>query len=165
MSQDPDDRIPGVNPNLKAFLDMIAVSEIGEKLLTVTDDGYNVIVGSTPAKPILFADYSQHPRLYQKAQNSDAAGRYQFMGRFWEFYKNQLKLPDFGHSSQDKWAIQLIKECHAMRAIEEGRIALAIELCKSRWASLPGAGYNQHENSLASLIDAYTEAGGTVRET
>ncbi len=156
-----DDTLPP-NRNIAAFLDMLAYSEIGPALLTGSDNGYNVIVGSTPANPILFTNYSQHPRQYQKAQNSDAAGRYQFMGRYWDHYKVQLALPDFGHDSQDKWAIQLIRECHAVQLIQEGRFPLAVEACRSRWASLPGAGYNQHENSLAALTDAYTQAGGSV---
>ena len=162
---DPDQTLPGVpdmSRNLRAFLDMIAFSEIGPGLLRVSDNGYNVIVGSTPARPILFTDYSKHPRLYQKAQNSDAAGRYQFMGRYWDFYRKQLDLPDFGPQSQDKWAIQLIKECRGLALIERGAFPLAVESCRSRWASFPGAGYNQHENSLASLTDAYTDAGGEV---
>ena len=151
-----------MTPNVRAFLDMLAVSEIGAALLAISDNGYNVIVGSTPAHPILFTDYSKHPRQYQKAQNSDAAGRYQFMGRYWEHYKAQLALPDFGHESQDLWAIQLIRECRALDLVQEGRFPLAVEACRSRWASLPGAGYGQHENSLASLTDAYTAAGGEV---
>ena len=154
-----------MSPNLKAFLDMIAHSEIGPALLAKSDDGYNVIVGSTPAHPILFNDYSQHPRLYQKAQNSDAAGRYQFMGRYWEHYRDQLQLPDFGPESQDNWAIQLIRECGALHAIESGLIASAIASCRSRWASFPGAGYQQHENQMAELVSAYVDAGGGGRDT
>lgn len=89
-----------ISKNMKAFLDMIAVSEIGKDLLAVSDNGYNVIVGSTASHPKLFDDYSQHPKVRVPAINSDAAGRYQFMGRYWEFYKNSLDLPDFGHDSQ-----------------------------------------------------------------
>ena len=148
--------------NMLAFLDMIAVSEIGKRLLVVSDDGYNVIVGSTPQAPILFTDYAKHPRQYQKAQNSDAAGRYQFMGRYWEHYQKQLGLPDFGKRSQDLWAIQLIRECRAVSLIEHGLFADAVHACRSRWASFPAAGYGQHENSLDALRDAYVDAGGTV---
>ena len=148
--------------NMCAFLDMIAVSEIGAALLAVSDDGYNVIVGSTPSKPILFDDYSKHPRRYQKAQNSDAAGRYQFMGRYWEHYRKQLALQDFGPESQDRWAICLIGECRAVQIIKDGRFADAVHACRSRWASFPGAGYDQHENQLSALQDAYTEAGGVL---
>ena len=35
--------------NRCAFLDMLAASEIGAALLAETDDGYNVLVGSTPS--------------------------------------------------------------------------------------------------------------------
>lgn len=161
---DPDDTLPGVRAdrNVRAFLDMLAHSEIGPALLAISDNGYNVCVGSTPKKPILFSDYSKHPKIRNVETNSDAAGRYQFMGRYWEHYKAQLDLPDFGPESQDLWALQLIRECRALKLIQEGRFPLAVEACRSRWASLPGAGYGQHENSLASLTDAYEAAGGTV---
>jgi muramidase (phage lysozyme) len=149
-----------LSQNMKAFLDMIAVSEIGEALLKVSDNGYNVIVGSTPTHPMLFADYSQHPKVRVPAMNSDAAGRYQFMGRYWSYYQNSLNLPDFGHDSQDKWAIQLIRECKAIDDIEAGDIEDAITKCRSRWASFPGAGYDQHENKMTVLVAAYHAAGG-----
>jgi muramidase (phage lysozyme) len=151
-----------MSPNLKAFLDMLAHSEIGPALLAKSDNGYNVCVGSTPAHPILFDSYAVHPKRRCDAQNSDAAGRYQFMGRYWEHYRDQLKLPDFGPQSQDKWAIQLIRECRALDDIEAGRFADAVNKCRSRWASLPGAGYNQHENKLTDLQAAYVAAGGVL---
>jgi len=151
-----------MSKNLKAFLDMLAFSEIGPDLLAVSDDGYNVIVGSTPSKPILFDDYSAHPKKYIASMNSDAAGRYQFMGRYWEHYRKQLSLPDFGHDSQDKWAVCLINECRALPLIESGQFDAAAHACRSRWASLPGAGYGQHENALTALRDAYTRAGGEL---
>ena len=146
--------------NMLAFLDLIAHSEIGPELLDVSDDGYNVIVGSTPQHPILFDSYAEHPRRYQAAQNSDAAGRYQFMGRYWQHYRAQLKLPDFGPHSQDVWAIQLIGECRAVNLVHDGRIAEAVHACRSRWASFPGAGYGQHEHKLETLLAAYVKAGG-----
>lgn len=155
-----------MSPNLTAFLDTLAWSELGPELLALSDNGYNVIVGSTPQNPILFDDYSQHPMQRQtivmKGQTitSDAAGRYQFMGRYWGHYKLQLSLPDFGPESQDKWAVQLIKECRALDDIETGHFTIAIGKCCSRWASLPGAGYGQHEHRLSALEDAYERAGG-----
>ena len=160
-----------MNRNRKAFLDMIAWSEIGPRLLAVSDNGYNVIVGSTPTKPILFHDYSDHPmvRVHEKndswdhdgkPDSSNAAGRYQIMGKFWPHYKKQLRLSDFSPPSQDAVALQLIRECKALADIDAGRIETAIRKCRSRWASLPGAGYNQHENNMAKLLDAYIAAGG-----
>jgi muramidase (phage lysozyme) len=151
-----------MSPNLKAFLDMIAWSEIGPALLAKSDNGYNVCVGSTPEKPILFNSYAAHPQRRNAAMNSDAAGRYQFMGRYWHFYKDKLQLPDFGPASQDKWAVHLIQECRALNDVEAGQFEAAVAKCRSRWASLPGAGYGQHENKLADLRNAYTSAGGTL---
>ena len=151
--------------NIRAFLDMIAWSEIGPGLLAVSDDGYNVIVGSRPAMPILFANYADHPRLAVQIRPglvSTAAGRYQILKRIFDHYKRTLNLPDFSPASQDKIAVQLIKECRAMQDIEAGRIELAIIRCRSRWASLPAAGYGQHENKMAALIAAYTQAGGNL---
>jgi muramidase (phage lysozyme) len=148
--------------NTGAFLDMLAWSEIGPGLLAKSDNGYNVCVGSTADAPILFDSYATHPRRRCEELDSDAAGRYQEMGRFWLAYKNLLRLPDFGPASQDRWAIQLIRECHALDDIEAGRIESAIVKCKSRWASLPGAGYGQHEQLMTSLIDAYRAAGGKL---
>lgn len=149
-----------MSANLKAFRDMIAWSEIGPRLLALSDDGYNVLVGSTPEHPLLFDDYSRHPQIHNAATNSDAAGRYQFMGRYWAAYKQQLSLPDFGHDSQDRWCNQLIRECHALDDIELGHIDTAIRRCSSRWASFPGAGYGQHEQKLDDLLAVYDAAGG-----
>lgn len=148
--------------NVGAFLDMLAVSELGYALLAVSDNGYNCCVGSTPSHPILFESYAEHPRIRDPHTNSDAAGRYQFMGRYWPVYKSQLHLPDFGPRSQDTWCLQLIRECHAMSDILDGRFAVAVHKCRSRWASLPGADYGQHENQLAELETAYLAAGGVI---
>ena len=151
-----------MNPNLKAFLDLIAWSEIGPAMLAMpeTDNGYKVMAGSTPEHLLLIPSYATHPRIHNQQENSDAAGRYQFMGRYWSTYKVQLNLPDFGPESQDRWAVQLIKECHALDDVMTGHIAIAVAKCSSRWASFPAATYGQHENSLASLEDAYERAGG-----
>lgn len=151
-----------MSPNLKAFLDTIAWSEIGPALLAESDNGYNVLVGSTAEHPLLFTDYSTHPNAFNAAMNSDAAGRYQFMARYWPAYKIQLGLPDFGPDSQDRWAVQLIRECHAQDDIELGHITIAIPKCASRWASFPGNSYGQHEQKMTDLVAAFTTTGGTV---
>jgi muramidase (phage lysozyme) len=146
-----------MSPNLKAFLDMISVSE-GTK--GYGDDGYNVLVGCT-----LFEGYADHPRKLVNIRPglaSTAAGRYQLLARYFDAYKKQLGLPDFGHESQDAIAIQQIKECKALPDIEAGYIDVAIAKCAHIWASLPGAGYGQHENSQRLLISAYQQFGGSV---
>lgn len=157
-----------MSPNLKAFLRMIAVSEIGEPLLARSDDGYNVIVGSTAGKPDLFTSYADHPRklvtliIRGKVVKSTAAGRYQILERYFDHYRKQLGLPDFGHESQDCIALQLIRECRAINDIEAGLFDVAVHKCRSRWASLPGAGYGQHENALENLRLAFVDGGGRL---
>jgi muramidase (phage lysozyme) len=151
-----------VTPNLKAFLDMIAHSEIGEKLLASSDNGYNVIVGGAK-----FFGYADHPRKVVEVRpglKSSAAGRYQILARYFDAYRDLLKLPDFGPESQDKIAVQMIRECRALDDIESGRFDEAVFKCRSRWASLPGANYQQHENDIKDLRLAFVQAGGTLAQ-
>lgn len=148
--------------NLSAFLDTIAYSEGTDNGVQPTKDrGYDVIVGGS-----LFRSYLDHPRrsvfLAKLNISSTAAGRYQILARFYDAYKTQLKLPDFSPASQDKIAIQLIRECKALDDINDGRIEAALTKCRSRWASLPGAGYGQHEHKMETLLDVYRKKGGTV---
>jgi muramidase (phage lysozyme) len=145
-----------MNANRKAFLDMIAFSE-GTSTVKGSDNGYNVVVGGK-----LFNGYNDHPRvlvnLPKLGIKSTAAGRYQILKKYYDHYKAQLALKDFGHDAQDAIAIQLIKECNALADIDAGRIKEAIDKCKSRWASLPGAGYGQHEHSTETLLAKYDDA-------
>ena len=150
--------------NRSAFLDMIAHSEIGQKLLDLTENGYRCIVGSTPTNPILMTTYDDHPRrliVLSPTLKSTAAGRYQLLARYYDAYKKSLGLPDFSPDSQDAIAMQQIKERGALPDIDSGHFAIAVAKVSNIWASLPGAGYGQHENTLVSLQAAYESAGGT----
>lgn len=159
-----------MTPNQKAFLDMLSVSEGTSTNLATDNDGYDVIVTGVDGKPEVFTDYSDHPFAHGRPSKpinshgltSNASGRYQIMLHDWPHYKAQLNLPDFGPDSQDAYALQLIKERHALPLIEAGRFSEAVTACSNLWASLPGAGYGQHENKLAKLQDAYVAAGGVV---
>lgn len=147
--------------NRKAFLDMLASSEGTSKL---GDNGYNVIVGGN-----LFDSYADHPRvmvdLPKLGIKSSAAGRYQLLARFYDFYKAKLRLLDFSPASQDAIAMQQIKERLALDAIDAGALNEAILKCSNIWASLPGSEYGQRETSFGSLRDAYVAAGGIVAPT
>lgn len=148
--------------NRCAFLDMLAWSEIGAALLAKSDNGYNVLVGSTPAHPLLFDSYAAHPNTENKVLDSSAAGRYQLLYRYWLAYKQTLGLPDFSPLSQDKIALQQIRECRALPYIDAGDLNRAILLCSRIWASLPGNSYGQHTQTLGDLQRAYQSAGGTL---
>ena len=93
---------------------------------------------------------------------STAAGRYQILERYYDAYKALLKLPDFSPKSQDAIAIQMIREHGALMDVIAGDIQDAIGKCSSIWASLPGSDYGQHENALAMLTSAYSNAGGRL---
>lgn len=164
------------NPaNLGAFLDMLAWSELGSDILSKSNDGYNVIVTGADGILELFDDYRDHPfaggrksKLIRpasgdrKALYSNASGRYQQMLKDWPHYKKQLKLLDFACESQDLVAIRHIKECRALKDIEQGNITSAIEKCRNIWASLPGAGYGQREHKLSNLLAVYKAKGGRL---
>jgi len=154
--------------NRTAFLDMLAYSELGPKLIAVSDNGFNLIVGSTPEKPLLFFNYADHPRIMVDLGNglkSTAAGKFQLLERYFDAYKAQLDLPDFSPDSQIKIAIQQITERNALDDIDAGDIVSAIAKCSNIWASLPGAGYGQHENTLDDLTAAFVAAGGVLAQT
>ena len=153
---DPDSLGHG-GQNICAFLDLLSWSE-GTHLYGA-DDGYNVLVGGKT-----FDSYADHPRIYVPLSRykitSSAAGRYQFLAKTWDALKAKLGLTDFGPLSQDKAAIQLIRERKALLDIRSGDIRAAIGKCRNIWASLPGAGYGQREHKMTDLLREYSKAGG-----
>jgi muramidase (phage lysozyme) len=140
--------------NRAAFLAMIRKSEG-----TAGPNGYRTFYGGS-----LFSDLSEHPNVKHTAAGitSTAAGAYQFLYRTWEECRRALDLPDFTPASQDAAAVFLVKRRGALGDVDAGNFAAAVEKCAKEWASLPGAGYGQHENTLASLEAAYRAAGGIV---
>jgi muramidase (phage lysozyme) len=156
-----------ISTQLKAFLDTIATSELGARLLLVSDNGFNVLVGSTPDHPRLFSSYLDHPRqlidLPRLGIKSTAAGRYQLLARYFDPYKKQLGLSDFSPASQDAIAVQQIRERGALADIEAGNFDSAVAKCASCWASFPGSTFGQHTNDLADLRRVFVRAGGELQ--
>jgi muramidase (phage lysozyme) len=167
-----------INKNRRAWLNMIAASEGTSTSPGTKNNGYDIIVTGIDGKPEIFTDYSKHPFSEGRAPKiinnnglkSSASGRYQFMRVHWPHYRDLLHLDDkkqypdgaFSPKAQDDWALQLIRECRALNDIDEGRFEEAIKKCAHLWASLPGAGYKQHENKLDNLLAVYKESGGSV---
>ncbi len=156
--------------NALAFLDVLAWSELGNDYLRRSDDGYNVIVTGIDGKLELFTDYARHPFeggrkskvINSRGLISNAAGRYQQMLKDWPHYRDLLRLPDFGPISQDRMALQHVKECRALPDVHAGRFEIAVAKCRNIWASLPGAGYGQREHRLEDLLAQYRGSGGVV---
>jgi len=145
---------------MAGFLDMLAFSEGTDNGVQRTlDHGYDVIVGGGQ-----FTSYADHPRqrvyIPRISDWSTAAGRYQLLSRWYDPYKRQLRLTDFGPAAQDAIAVQQIRECGAIPDVEAGRLATAISKCRRIWASLPGAGYGQHEQKFEALRAQYLLHGG-----
>lgn len=150
-----------ISKRIQAFLGMLAWSEGTDNGKQQTKcHGYDVIVGGS-----LFSNFSDHPRrlitLPRLGIKSTAAGRYQVLAKIYDHYKKQLGLKDFSPASQDAIAIQLIRECKALDDIESGKIVEAMSKCRSRWASLPGAGYGQHEHKEDVLLAKYKDLLGS----
>ena len=145
----------------RAFLDAIAFCEGTDNGRQQTrNHGYDVVVGGS-----LFTDYSKHPNRLIKLRpglSSSAAGRYQLLSKYFDTYKKQLGLPDFGQASQDQIALQQINERRALEDIDAGRIREAVEKCNKTWASLPGSPYGQHTYSMDVFLTQFKKAGGVV---
>lgn len=149
--------------NRAAGLIMIAKSEGTADL---GDRGYNVLVGGT-----LFIGYADHPRIRVRLKGinivSTAAGRYQILSKYYDYYKKLLKLSDFSPASQDAIALQMIKEQHAIADLDAGRIDDFIAKVCDIWASFPGKDntYGQHKNKVDALKKFFTDAGGILATT
>lgn len=159
--------------NVAAFLDTIAHSELGQlEQQPETDGGYRVIVGSTPQRPILTYDYTRHPRIVVTTAwgRSNAAGRYQVMAAVtgaiktdtWDWASRAAGVKDFSPESQDLVGVYLVRHREALDAIQSGQFDMALRKCAQEWASLPSAGYGQHENSMDALRSYYIAAGGRL---
>ena len=148
-------RLPDIPKTISASLDLIAWSEIGNDLLSMpeTDDGYKVLVGCTAHNLLLFTDYSHHPHIYNDHLNSTAAGRYQLLFRYWNYYQRTLHLLDFGPASQDKIAVQQLRECSAYRYLVAGNVQTALQRANRIWASLPEGESQKH--TMTEALDKY----------
>jgi muramidase (phage lysozyme) len=141
--------------NTRAFLDMIAYSE-GANYNTLFGGGTFDSFADHPRKLIPFTDQAG------RKLNSSAAGRYQFLRGTWDELAAKLGLPDFSPASQDLAALELIRQKGALADVEAGRVSVAINKVAKVWASLPGAGYDQPERKLSSLLASYKQAGGNL---
>ncbi len=147
---------PDFNPfatpdtNIKAMLDLIAWAE-----------GADYDVSYTGQK---FTSFTDHPRALYTANgiSSDAAGRYQFLSPTWDKLKAKLKLKDFSPQSQDKAAIELMKQCHGYGYAVRGDVRGFADRCWTQWASLhssDGAKLDNRQRSypIADLEKRFNE--------
>lgn len=154
--------------NMRAFLALLGYSEGTDS----QPDPYRVCYGYRHT----IADLSDHPAVTGEWRGepldglgpayvgkvSTAAGRYQLIRPTWLACKRALGLPDFSAASQDAAAVYLIRQRGAASLIEQGRIPDAINRLGAEWASLPSSSSGQPQRRLYALLDAFTEAGGSL---
>lgn len=129
---------PPANPeaNVKKFLDFLGRAEGAD---------YNTIVGGKQ-----FTDFRAHPRivgLTTKEGPSTAAGKYQIVGTTYDAVAPKLGIRDFSPDSQDKIAIELIRQKGALEDVRNGNFDAAIGKLGNIWASLPSSPYSQPKRS------------------
>lgn len=160
--------------NERAFLRMIYAAEGTDK-----EGGYGALFG-WPASGRSFDPYTvaSHPKVFfsftDKAGNvrkTSAAGAPQITYTTWSTYYVPFKAwaalngrPSNGFTpdTQDSFALFLLDLDGALPLVRAGRLAEAVAIARRRWASLPGAGYDQPERSQNFIVAAYKAAGGTI---
>lgn len=165
---------PRERANVAAFLAMIRAAEG-----TAPAEGYGALFG-WPAQGRSFDPFmaSGHPRVFfnytdkaGKTVRTSAAGAYQITWTTWTGYYvpflawcgvNGRESSGFIPATQDAFAEFLLYLDGALDHVKAGRLGEALAIARRRWASLPGAGYNQPERSQQFVINAYTNAGGRI---
>lgn len=134
--------------NVKAFLNMIAMSEGGD---------YHALFGWHHTSQWTFTDESTHPGAGRGGRIT-AAGLYQINRACWiEMGQKAQGLTDFSPKTQDLIAIQNIRHHKAMSFVMSGDIKSAIDLLKEhQWTSF-------QTHSYSELEAWYKAAGGTVK--
>jgi muramidase (phage lysozyme) len=98
--------------------------------------------------------------------DSTAAGAFQYLARTWDGLRaRHPDLIDFSGPMQDRALIYLLDDLHAIDPIVAGDIGGALAACCKTWASLPGAGYGQHENSASDIEGWFVQYGGTLAKS
>ncbi len=158
--------------NVRAFLEAIARAEgtAGQADPYRVCYGYTWTIKSLADHPAITGEWKGAPLPdamcraagFSPGCVSTAAGKYQMTRPTWSKLKSRLRLADFGPSSQDAAAIELLRECGALEFAKLGKVPDAVSAARRIWASLPGAGYDQPERSMAWVQAQYTAAGGVL---
>lgn len=136
--------------NLAAFLKVIRIGE--------SNDDYQALYGGGR-----FESFAQHPAIktpsnpnpFQGADNSHAAGAYQFQPGTWQDAARANGLADFSPSNQDLAAVWAIKRRGAYSDIVNGYIEAAMFKLRDEWTSLAIRGQQW-------VLSMYSVAGGNL---
>jgi len=141
----------------RALLDAIAFAE-GTR--DQPNGGYKTLFGFGQ-----FDDYSKHPGKVVRSGGyvSAAAGRYQFMPGTFNRLAKKIGLKDFSPESQDRAALELVKELGVSDNIlkKEGISSKVSAVLGKQWASFPGSPFGQPTKPLPPIQKAYQTSLGS----
>lgn len=144
------------NQQVQGFLDILSQAE---GTYGRGDNGYNIAFGGRPE-----VGYDKHPQKLHNFTQTDgtpnqtsAAGRYQILAKTYQGLQKQLGTKDFSPETQDKMAIELIRQNGALDNVLTGDYQGAINKLGNIWASLPSSNYAQPKRSMEELL-----GGGTI---
>lgn len=139
------------NPQVQGFLDLLSKAE---GTYGRGDNGYNIAFGGAPD-----VGYATHPQTLHnftqtdgKQNKTSAAGRYQITSKTYQGLQKQLGSKDFTPETQDKMAVELIRQHGALDNVLTGDYQGAIGKLGSVWASLPSSTYAQPKASMGELL-------------
>lgn len=157
--------------NVRAFLAMIRAAEG-----TAPSGGYGALFGWPAAGRSFDASTAvDHPRRFfsftdraGRTLRTSAAGAYQVTVTTWDDagsgqrIRRERGINGFRPADQDAFAVGLLALDGALPHVEAGRFDEAVRIARRRWASLPGAGYDQPERGRDWVLARFIEAGGVV---
>lgn len=148
-----------ISANRAAFLYMIRSCEHRFPDDVENDAAYNTFYGGSR-----FTNMSSHPVLTGEKKGvplperfcraagyssgvcvSTAAGAYQITKPTWQAVAGKYPpLPDFSPASQDEAALRILASIGALKYVDAGDFATAVQVASKTWASLPGSRAGQH---------------------
>lgn len=156
--------------NMTAFLSMLRASEgtAGQSDPYRVCYGYSHVISNMSDHPAVTGEWRGQVLPDAMCRNagygpgcvSSAAGAYQVIKPTWVALRDRLGLPDFSSYSQDRAALELVRQRGALADVQAGRLQAAISKCRNEWASLPGNYAGQGQRSFAQLQSWFTGAGG-----
>lgn len=146
-------------PQVKAFLDLIALREVGGVVgYKMSREWYFIAINGARFTE---AEAQRPNPPYERFTWTKAAGRYQIIPKTWDYIKsaNPGKFNNFMPEAQDRAALWLMrKEYRNMTPyINAGNIRQAISNGRNEWTSLPGAAEQQAGWTVDKALAYYEE--------
>ena len=144
-------------PQIKAFLDMVAVREVGGYFdYAMSSQWYYTAINNVRFTE---AEAMRPNPPFARFPWTKAAGRYQIIPKTWDYIKerNPGQFTNFLPESQDRAAYFLMSYRGMVPYINAGDIQTAIRKGRNEWTSLPGAAEQQSGWTMEKALKYYNE--------